>query len=273
MTLTTYPDLVQGSDEWHDVRRGIPTASTVGQLLSVAKPTAIHYECPECAAPAGEPCIGVRGGIIKTLHSGRAAVASENASTATAIVQPASGDDARSLTLTLVAERITGYTEPTWMNDDMARGVRDEPLARDLYSETYEPVTETGFMVRDDWGFKIGFSPDGVAKKSGGIEAKSRRQKTQLATVLANEVPAANMAQLQCGLLVSGWDWIDYISWSGGMPMWTKRVYPDPAWFDAILAAVEQFETNAAVMVAIYNERTVGLPKTERIPDYEDMVL
>ena len=269
MTLTEYPNLVQGSEEWHAARRGIVTASTVGQLLSVTKPTAIHYKCPECAAPPQEPCIGVRGGIIKTLHSGRAAVAVENAPSATAIVQPASGEDARSLTLTLVAERITGYTEPTYMNDDMARGVRDEALARDLYSETYEPVTETGFMVRDDWGFKIGFSPDGVIAKKGGIEAKSRRQKAQLATVLADAVPNANMAQLQCGLLVTGWEWIDYISWSGGMPMWTKRVSPEPGWAYAIVSAVRQFEATAAEMIATYTERTAGLPKTERILELE----
>jgi hypothetical protein len=36
------------------------------------------------------------------------------------------------------------------------------------------------------------------------------------------------MAQLQCGLLVSGREWIDYVSYCGGMPMYVKRVLPDP---------------------------------------------
>jgi hypothetical protein len=245
--LTEYPDLIQGSDEWLAARRGIVTASTVGLLLSVTKPGAQEYECPECAAPSGEPCISKRGGApIKTLHSERVTVAAQHADTAPSVVTPSTGDVARSLTLTLVAERITGFTEPTWISDDMARGIRDEPIARGLYSETYAPATEVGFMVRDDWGFKIGYSPDALVGMDGAWENKSRRQKIQLATVLADAVPTANMAQLQCGLLVSGRKWIDYTSFSGGMPMWTKRVYPDHAWFKAIVDAVQIFELAAA---------------------------
>jgi hypothetical protein len=273
MTLTEYPDLIQGSEEWLAIRRGIVTASTVGLLLSVSKPGAQEYVCTECAAPAGEPCISKRGGAaIKTMHSERATVASQNAATARNIVTPSTGDVAHGLTLSLVAERITGYTEPTWVNDDMARGIRDEPLARDLYSETYEPATEVGFMVRDDWGFKIGYSPDGIVGKDGAWENKSRRQKTQLATVLADAVPTPDMAQLQCGLLVSRRKWIDYTSWSGGMAMWTKRVYPDIDWFIAIVDAVRMFETAAAEMIATYTARTAGLPTTERIIDLEIVI-
>lgn len=274
MTLTVMTGLTQGSDEWHAARRGIITASTVGRLLSVSKPTATHYQCPECAAPEGEPCISKRGGTpIKTTHSERTTIAATNAPTAPTIVTPATGDDAMSLTLTLTAERITGYTEPTWTNDDMARGIRDEPIARQVYSETYELITEIGFMVRDDWGFRIGYSPDGLVNDKGAWENKSRRQKTQLATVLADAVPTANMAQLQCGLLVSGREWIDYTSWSGGMKMWTKRVYAKPMWADAIVSAVRIFEENASRMIATYKERTANLPDTERIADLEDMVI
>ena len=274
MTLIEMPDLIQGSEEWHAARRGIVTASTVGRLLSVTKPGAQEYECPECAAPAGEPCISKRGGaVIKTLHSERATVAADNADTAPLIVKPATGDDARNLTLALVAERITGYTEPTWITDAMQRGIDDEPRARGLYSETYAPVTETGFMVRDDWGFKIGYSPDGLIRDGGAIEVKSRNQKAQLATVLADAVPTACMPQLQCGLLVSGRKWIDYISYSGGMALWWKRVFPDPMWFDAIVEAVRLFEKNAAEMIATYTERTAGLPMTERILDLAESIV
>lgn len=34
MTLTTYPHLEQGSDEWHDVRRGLLTASVIGTIVT-----------------------------------------------------------------------------------------------------------------------------------------------------------------------------------------------------------------------------------------------
>lgn len=183
----------------------------------------------------------------------------------------ASNIDSRSLTATLVAERVTGWTDERYVSFDMARGHEIEPLARDLYSEHYAPVTELAFMVREYNGFRIGYSPDGLVGDDGLIETKSRRPKEHLATVLTGDVPPENMAQLQTGLLVSGRKWIDYLSYCGGMALWRKRVYPDHDWHTAILAAVAAFEESAISMVAAYREATAGLPMTERPPVYEEM--
>lgn len=187
-------------------------------------------------------------------------------------IKPAKNDYSRALTAQLVAERITGHVDPVYVSDDMLRGQEDEPRARDLYSKTYAPVTETGFMVRDFGGYRIGYSPDGLVGDDGLIEVKSRRPKKHLATILANEVPTENMAQIQCGLLVSGRDWCDYLSYAGGMPMWGKRVYPIPRWFDAITAVAELFEQTAAQMVADYEAATAGLPLTERYVELEMVI-
>lgn len=216
MSLHLFGDLIQGTDEWLEARRGIVTASTVGQLITP-----------------------------KT-------------------IRPAANAESRALTSRLVAERITGWCESVYVSHDMLRGSLDEPVARDLYAQHYAPVAEIGFAVRDDWGFKIGYSPDGLVGDDGLIEIKSRRPKEHLATILADEVPDENMAQIQCGLLVSGRQWCDYVSYCGGMPMWTKRVELDPRWHDAIVAAVEAFEAAAIEMAATYHERTAGLPATER---------
>ena len=224
MTLIELPDLIQGSEEWHDQRRGIVTASVVGKLL-------------------------------------------------TTTARVAANDYSRALTAQLVAERITGYTDPVYVSDDMLRGTEDEPRAIEVYSEHYAPVTTTGFMIEDRWGFRIGYSPDGLVGDDGLIECKSRRPKKQLTTILTDEVPAENMGQLQCGLLVSGREWIDYVSYCGGMPLYVKRVTPDQRWFDAILTAVALFEDTAAEMVAAYHAATEGLPLTERAPDFEEMVI
>jgi hypothetical protein len=223
MTLHELPDLLQGTEEWHDQRRGIVTASVVGQLLT---PT----------------------------------------------LKVANNDTSRALTALLVAERITGYTDATYMTADMFRGHEDEPRAVAVYSEHFAPVTTTGFMVRDDWGFRIGFSPDGLVGDDGLIEVKSRRQKKHLQTILSDAVPAENMAQCQTGLLVSGRPWLDYVSYCGGMPLWRKRIEPDQAWFDAIIDAVATFEATSAGMVAAYTAATHGLPPTERIIEL-DMVI
>lgn len=151
------------------------------------------------------------------------------------------------------------------MTSDMWRGVEHEPIARAAYSEHHHEAREYGFMVRDDWGWSLGYSPDGLVGDNGLIEIKCPRAKTHLATILADEVPAHYMGQLQAGLLVSGRNWIDFVSFVGGMPLWRKRVYPDTAWFAAIEEAVTTFETNAARMVADYETATTGLAPTERV--------
>jgi hypothetical protein len=186
-------------------------------------------------------------------------------------VKAAANDYSRALTMSLVAERITGHVEPIQTNADMERGTLDEPFARDLYSEHFAPATEVGFMTRDDWGYKIGYSPDGLVGDDGLIEIKSRRQKKHLSTILADEVPLENMAQIQCGLLVSGRDYLDYVSYCGGMPLFVKRVLPDPKWRTAIIVAVADFEQAAALMIANYKDSVIGLPPTTRIDHYEDM--
>ena len=224
MSLIELPELIQGTDEWLEQRRGMVTASVVGQLITA-----------------------------KTL-------------------KPASNDYSRALVAQLVAERITGWTDPTYMSDDMLRGVEDEPRALDVYSEHHAPVRVTGFMVRDDWGFRIGYSPDGLVGDDGLVEVKSRRPKKHLQTILAGEVPAENMPQIQCGLLVSGREWCDYVSYCGGMPLWVKRVPPDERWFDAIREAVAAFEKTAAEMVAAYQQATKGLPATERVVEMEMVI-
>lgn len=183
-------------------------------------------------------------------------------------IKPASNDTARGLVSQLVAERITGFTEPVHVSSDMERGSLDEPYAREIYSEHYAPATEVGFMIRDFGSYRIGYSPDGLVGDDGLIEIKSRRQKIQLKTILEDTVPLENMAQIQCGLLVSGREWCDYVSYSGGMPLYVKRVLPDPKWFTAISDAVEAFEAVAALMIDNYQAAIDGLPPTERIDHY-----
>lgn len=282
MTLRILSDLEQGTEEWFAARRGMVTASTVGSLLSVRKPGATEYDCPTCEALAGEPCLSLRktkgdgpikadAASIKTMHPDRVAYAAADTSSPL-IVEPANGKDAYSLTALLTAERISGYTEDTYTTFDMLRGHEVEPLAVDTYSQHFAKVETVGLMVRDDWGFSIGFSPDGLVGEDGLVEIKAPRQKGHLATVLGNRVPADHMAQLQCGLLVSGRKWIDFISYCGGLRLWVQRVYPDPAWHAAIIAAVETFETTSAEMVAKYNAATADLPLTERV-DFDDVEL
>lgn len=179
----------------------------------------------------------------------------------------ASNDDSRKLTDLLAAERITGFNDdPTYQNLDMWRGEVEEPRARDRYAEhNGVTVEEVGFMVRKADGWTLGYSPDGLVGLDGLLEVKCPRAKAHLRTILDDEVPSGYMAQLQGALLVSGRQWIDYVSWSGGLPMWTKRVLPDDRWQEAIVEAVTACETAIEETRSKYEAAVDGLPMTERL--------
>lgn len=163
--------------------------------------------------------------------------------------------------LTIIAERLTGRIEHIPTTRDMERGTWNEPFARDLYAEHFGvQVDQVGFMTEDRWGFTIGYSPDGLVGDDGLIEIKSRRQQRQVATIIDGRVPAENQAQIQCGLLVSGRSWCDYISFSEGCPLFVTRVHPDERWQTSILDAARRFEDRFLTIEDRINSSTSGMP-------------
>lgn len=262
--MLTILDVEQGTEAWHDARRGIVTASVVGKLITVGAPDALTVACPTCHASSGGPCLSAarkEPTPIKTIHPERSA----KASGLPPVYEVADNDTSRALTAALAAERIAGFTEDTAMSRDMQRGVWSEPFARDLYSGHYHQAVECGFMRLDEDGWTLGYSPDGLVLDDGLIEIKAPRSKTQLLTVVTDEVPAHYMAQCQAGLLVSGRKWLDFVSYVGGMHIYVKRVLPDPKWFAVIEAACRKFETDAAALVDTYSKRVDGRPVAPRI--------
>lgn len=183
-----------------------------------------------------------------------------------------SNDKERAHVWELLAQRITGHVEPRYISDDMLRGRDDEIEARMLYAKHYAPVEEVGFVTNDEWGFTIGYSPDGLVGKHGLIECKSRRQKFQIETIATDTVPGEYVLQLQTGLLVTGRKWIDFVSYSGGLPMFVKRVEPDPEIQGAIVAAATAFEARIAEKGRDYRATIAEMSKvieTERRVEQE----
>ena len=193
----------------------------------------------------------------------------------TPTLKVANNEKTRAHVFELLAQRISGYVEPTYIGDDMLRGQADEITARDLYAQHHAPVQEVGFVTNDEWGFTIGYSPDGLVGADGLLEGKSRRQKYQVQTIATGEVPEEYVLQLQTGLLVTKRKWIDFISYSGGLPMFVQRVLPDRTIQAAIIAAAEEFEMKIAENLAAYRvrvNRMSPLIETERTVEQEMMV-
>ena len=186
----------------------------------------------------------------------------------TPTLKVAKNDKTRAHVYELAAQRITGYCDDVYQSWDMERGHIEEGLGRDIYNEHYESVKECGFVVSRTFGLKIGYSPDGLVGEDGLIECKGRIQKHQVATIVSDELPKEYLLQIQTGLLVTQRQWCDFISYSNGMHMYVKRIYPDVKVQKAIVEAAKDFEGEIVAAVDKYNENSKGLQVVERI-DYQ----
>lgn len=229
MTITYHKEMIQGSDSWHEARRGILTASEMHLIIT---PT----------------------------------------------LKAASNEKERTHLYELLAQRITGYVEPSYVSDAMLRGQEDEIDAVELYAKTYAPVERVGFVTNDKWGFTIGYSPDALVGANGLLECKSRAQKYQIRTIV-DYVPAGAidpdfMIQVQTGLLVSEREWCDLISYCGGLPMATVRVFHDDEMQSAIVDAAKAFEGRLQAAydkyLAIMASRARLIPTQRKI--YQEMI-
>jgi putative phage-type endonuclease len=225
MKTVYHYDIDQGTDEWHALRRGVITASTVDKLL-------------------------------------------------TSTGKPANNDTSRAQLYQLLAERITGESEPSFYNDDMARGHLLEPYARDLYAFYYEPITECGFVtIVEDSKVIVGYSPDGLAGDDGLIEIKSPRRKTHLKSLLTDAIPTEYISQVQTGLAVTGREWCDFISYAPGLPLFVHRCYPNAKLIQQIFEAIEAAELQLADLMSAYVAQASKFESTEPIQFEQEIVI
>lgn len=240
MTIHIHRDLIQGSEEWRAARLGILTASEVKYIVN--------------PPPEPETRVKKNGEPYKQREWSPLA----------------DNEKTRAHVWEIAAQRINQYVEPSYIGDDMLRGWEDEILARAKYEEkTGQTVEEVGFITNDKWGFTLGYSPDGcVVGTKGGIECKSRRQKFQVQTIVEwhrdKVVPVDFILQCQTGLLVAQWDWLDLVSYSGGLHMAIMRVYPDAKLHEAIVNAAGAFEAKVQAAVRDYGEASADMVLTER---------
>lgn len=194
--------------------------------------------------------------------------ASEMKLIVTPTLKAASNDKERGHLYELLAQRITRHVEPRYVSDDMLRGQEEEIDAVELYAKKYAKIERVGFVTNDRWGFTIGYSPDALVGPNGLVECKSRSQKYQIRTLVdyvsEDSIDPDFMIQVQTGLLVSEREWCDLISYCGGLPMATVRVFPDAKIQDAIVSAATAFEER--LQVALEKYRVVLVSKERLIP-------
>lgn len=139
----------------------------------------------------------------------------------------------------LIGERITGEAaELPFATRATERGHELEGKARELYVAREGAHLDQVAIILNHGA---GYSPDAVIGDCGLLEIKTKLPKFQVGVILANEVPKEHVAQCQGGLWVSEREWIDFISYWPGMPMFIKRMHRDEAMIKKIAERVSTF--------------------------------
>lgn len=180
----------------------------------------------------------------------------------------AENDKTRKAIWKLASERITGHLEDSFYSSDMERGNFEEPLARDLYGG----AVEVGFITNKIGGVTVGYSPDGLVGENGLIEIKSAKQSIQVERIVSGIVPVEHLPQIHYGMLVSGRDWCDFISYSNGMPMQVIRVEKDLKIQDILIEAVQIAETKIQNVIAEFYEKSKGFKLAPRVAVVSDEI-
>lgn len=132
---------------------------------------------------------------------------------------------------------------------DMEAGRIAEPKARAWY-EMYANanVRQLGGAETDDGRFWV--SPDGHVGDEGGLELKCPKLSTQVEYLRdSNELLNAYKCQVHGQLIVTGWPWVDLVSYAVGLPPVILRIEPNE--FTLLLAKeLESFWTRYAFLRA-----------------------
>ena len=140
---------------------------------------------------------------------------------------------------TLIGERITGEAADPFMgNRHTERGHELEAVARKLYEEREEVETSQVAIILNHGA---GYSPDSLVGPKGLTEIKTKLPKFQVEVILSGEIPKEHVAQCQGGLWVSEREWIDFVCYWPGMPLFIKRAYRDEAMIRKLTERVKTF--------------------------------
>jgi hypothetical protein len=141
----------------------------------------------------------------------------------------------------LIGERLTGEPQDAFQTVHTERGKIMEAEARGLVLFDYPDVQLVGFIRKAFAGGYVGCSPDALIGTDGMLEIKTKLPHLQIAVIREDRLPPEHVAQCQGALWVSGRKWIDFVSYWPGLPIFKKRVEPDPEYFKALDAALVAF--------------------------------
>ncbi len=172
----------------------------------------------------------------------------------------------RKYMLQLIGEQLTGRIAEAYSNPHMERGKQLEPVARDLYALTSEPLRTVGFLRNG----RVGASPDSLVGKEGLLEIKTKLPHLQLELILDGVFPSEHYAQCQGLLWVSKRQWLDFLSYWPGLPLYRHRVERDEEYIERLAQGVEAFLKEMDQICGQLKEMTFVEP-THYIKEFESL--
>jgi putative phage-type endonuclease len=154
----------------------------------------------------------------------------------------------------LIAERLTGESEPFFENAAMKWGTGTEDQARAMY-ELNEgvDVEEVAFIKRCDF---IGISPDGLVGDAGMIEIKCPNSSTQVKRFFTEDYSSDYKAQIQAQLWVAEREYCDFLSFDPRIETdasyLLKKVYRDDEY-------IKSMEEKTAIFIDAMQEMLTKL--------------
>lgn len=153
----------------------------------------------------------------------------------------------------LAFERLAGIPKHEVNSKSLSWGTDIEMYAREAYEvDRGVIVKEVGFVTHPDYPF-IGGSADGLVGKDGAIEIKSPHDEQVHIQTWLEGMPDEHMAQVQGNLLVTGRQWLDFISYDPRQGerfrLYVQRIPRDDDYCADLLTKLLQFEAELQDMI------------------------
>lgn len=213
-----YLDLVQGSDEWHEARRGLLTASEMKLILT---PTLKIADNDKTRAHVYELAAQRVMKHVEPQYVG---------------YDMLRGKDDEIEARILYDKHYAPVTDMGFITNDrwgFTLGFSPDGL-----------VGDDGFIECKSRAQKYQFQTitENVIEETEDGEY-----------IVGETIPDEYVLQIQTGFLVSERQWCDFVTYSNGMHMATIKVFPDYAVQDAIIRSATAFEAKVAQKIARYH--------------------
>lgn len=149
----------------------------------------------------------------------------------------------------LAGESLIGIKTETYQNAAMQRGIEMEPEARNLYELMHDVEVQKVGICYPDEEKKYSCSPDGLVGDDGLLEIKCPLIHTHIEYLLNGKLPTAYIQQVQGQLLVTGRDWVDFVSYYPGIKPLMVRVERDEGFLVKLSDALSDFVNDLNVTI------------------------